>query len=166
MKHRPDDGLIERVVKGYSDTVLRIAYQHTACMQDAEDIAQEVFLSLVNKPIGDYDNEHLKAYIIRATINKCNSFHRSRRDTDIVYLDEIYRNDAEPVFTVGERSVLQEVRSLPPRYRDVIYLFYYEGYSVAEIADIMGTKTGTITSRLKRARDKLRPLLLEENYGS
>lgn len=165
MKRRPDDEFIEQLVERYSDTVLRIAYHHTQCMQDAEDIAQEVFLSLVNKKLYDFDDEHLKAYIIRATVNKCNSFHRAKQSDNIVYLDEIYRNENEPIFTVSERSVLHEVRSLPKRYRDVIYLHYYEGYSVAEIADILGTKTGTITSRLKRAREKLKPILQEENYG-
>ena len=160
-----DQDRIERIVGRYSDMVLRIAYQHTSCMQDSEDIAQEVFLSLVDKPIKDYDEEHLKAYIIRATINKCHSFYRRHKDADIVYLDEVYKNDAEPVFTMEERSVISQVHALPQRYRDVIYLYYYEGYSVADIADILGTKTGTVTSRLKRAREKLKPLLQEEYDG-
>ncbi len=165
MKRKHDDGFIERLVERYSDTVLRIAYHHTQCMQDAEDIAQEVFLSLVNKKLCDYDDERLKAYIIRATVNKCNSFHRAKQGEDIVYLDEIYKNENEPVFTAPERSILSEVCALPKRYRDVIYLHYYEGYSAAEIADMLGTKTGTITSRLKRAREKLKTILQEENDG-
>lgn len=164
MKEKHDD-FIERAVADYSDTVLRIAYHHTACIEDAEDIAQEVFLSLVNKGVCDYDSEHLKAYIIRATVNKCHSFHRAKQGEDVVYLDEIYKNENEPVFTAPERSILSEVRSLPKRYRDVIYLYYYEGYSVAEIADILGAKTGTVTSRLKRAREKLKPMLKEEYNG-
>lgn len=164
MKRKTNDEAIERLVANYSDTVLRIAYQHTECMQDAEDIAQEVFLSLVYRDLPD-DSEHLKAYIIRSTVNKCNSFHRMKKSENIVYLDEIYKNENEPVFTIPERSILSEVRSLPKRYRDVIYLFYYEGYSVSEIADILGTKTGTISSRLKRAREKLKPILQEEHYG-
>ena len=82
-----------------------------------------------------------------------------------MYLDEVYKNDAEPVFTMEERSVISQVHALPQRYRDVIYLYYYEGYSVADIADILGTKTGTVTSRLKRAREKLKPLLQEEYDG-
>lgn len=159
------DDFIERIVAEYSDTVLRIAYQHTLCMQDAEDIAQEVFLSLVNKQIRDYDGEHMKAYIIRATVNKCHSFHRAKQGEDVVYLDEIYKNENEPIFTVEERGILLEVQRLPKRYRDVIYLYYYEDYSVAEIADILRVKTGTVTSRLKRAREKLRPMLEEEYDG-
>ena len=160
-----NDDFIEQIVAAYSDTVIRIAYQYTVCMQDAEDIAQEVFLSLVNKQIRDYDDEHLKAYIIRATVNKCHSFHRAKLAEDIVYLDEVYKNENEPILTVEERGILIEVNSLPKRYRDVIYLYYYEDYTVAEIADILGVKTGTVTSRLKRAREKLRPILEEDHYG-
>ena len=165
MKHKLNDEFIERLVVDYSDMILRIAYQHTGNMHDAEDIAQEIFISLVDKKIDSFDSEHLKAYIIRATVNKCHSFHRAQKGAKVVYLDEVYKNGNEPVFTVAERSVLGEVRSLPPRYRNVIYLYYYEGCSVDEIADILKTKTGTITSRLKRAREKLKTILEEEHYG-
>ncbi len=164
MKRQYDDDFIERLVAEYSDMILRIAYHHTGNLQDAEDIAQEVFLSLVDRDLPD-DSDHLKAYIIRSTVNKCNSFRRAKKGEDIVYLDEIYKNENEPVFTFEERSVIHEVMRLPKRYRDVIYLHYYEGYSVAEIADILDTKTGTITSRLKRAREKLKPILQEEYDG-
>lgn len=161
----PTDEFIERMVAEYSDMILRIAYHHTSSMQDAEDITQEVFLSLISRDLSGFTPEHLKAYIIRSTVNKCHSFHRTQQAEKVVYLDELYPGTDEPTLTTGERSILHEVRSLPKRYRDVIYLHYYEGYSAAEIADILGAKTGTVTSRLKRAREKLKPMLQEENYG-
>ena len=109
MKRKTNDNFFEQLVADYSDTVLRIAYQHTECMQDAEDIAQEVFLSLADRSLPD-DSEHLKAYVIRSTVNKCNSFHRMKKGGNIVYLDEIYKNENEPVFTIPERSILSPSR--------------------------------------------------------
>ena len=162
METKINDDLIERLVADYSDMILRIAYHHTSSVQDAEDIAQDVFLSLVHRDLNSFTPEHLKAYIIRSTVNKCHSFHRMRKAQSIVYFDELYRSGDEPTVSAIETGILSEVRSLPKRYRDVIYLHYYEGYSAAEIAQILGTKTGTVTSRLKRAREKLKPLLQEE----
>ena len=162
---KPDNRDLIRIINTYSDTILRIAYQHTGNMHDAEDLAQEVFIGLMQKDFSEFDCEYEKAYIIRATINRCHSFFRKKKQTDIVYLDEIYRNENEPIFTIEERSVLKEISSLPPKYRDVIYLHYFDGYTAKEIAKIMGTTTGTITSQLKRAREKLKHLLKEENYG-
>ncbi len=153
---------INRLVSTYSDTILRIAYQHTGNISDSEDIAQEVFISLVKNNRSFTDKEHEKAYIIKATINKCHSFHRKKGKFDLVYLDEVYKNN-EPVFTICERSLLNEILTLDKKHRDVLYLHYYEGYSAKEIANILGTTTGTVTSRLKRAREKLK-VRLEDNY--
>lgn len=156
---------IKRIVETYSDMILRIAYQHTANMHDAEDIAQEVFLSIIKKDMKNFSSEREKAYIIRTTINKCNSFHRKKGNLNVVYLDEIYKNPEEPKFTIEERNILNEIRTLDKKYRDVLYLHYYEGYKAFEIAKILGSTTGTITSRLKRGREMLKLKLKEENYG-
>ncbi len=155
---------INRIVETYSDMILRIAYQHTANIHDAEDLAQEVFLSVIKKDMKNFTKEHEKAYIIKATINKCNSFHRKKGKLNVVYLDEIYKNPDEPVFTANERSILNEIRSLDSKYRDAIYLHYYEGYKANEIAKILHTTTGNVTSLLKRGREKLKKLLEEDYY--
>lgn len=67
---------IKQLIENYSDMILRIAYQHTGNMHDAEDIAQEVFLSIMKKDMKGFSKEHEKSYIIRTTINKCKSLHR------------------------------------------------------------------------------------------
>lgn len=156
---------IQRIVNTYSDTILRIAYQHTGNMHDAEDIAQEVFLSIIKKDMTNFDTEHEKAYIIRTAINKCNSFHRKKGKLNIVYLDEVYKNPDEPVFDLNERNILNELLSLDKKYRNALYLHYYEGYKAKDIAKILGTTTGNVTSLLKRGREKLKLKLEEENYG-
>ncbi len=153
---------ISSIVNTYSDTILRIAYQHTGNMADSQDIAQEVFISLVKNNLSFTDKEHEKAYIIKATINKCRSYHRKKGKVELVYLDEVYKNN-EPVFTISERSILNEIKSLDKKYKDVLYLHYYEGYKAKEIAQILGKTTGTVTSLLKRAREKLK-IRLEDNY--
>ncbi len=155
---------INRIVETYSDMILRIAYQHTANIHDAEDLAQEVFLSVIKKDMKNFTKEHEKAYIIKTTINKCNSFHRKKGKLNVVYLDEIYKNPDEPVFTANERSILNEIRSLDSKYRDALYLHYYEGYKANEIAQILHSTTGNVTSLLKRGREKLKKLLKEDYY--
>ncbi|MBQ7505257.1 MAG: RNA polymerase sigma factor [Ruminococcus sp.] len=154
-----DVNLINHIVNTYSDTILRISYQYTKSVYDAQDIAQDVFLAVMQKDISSLSEEKLKAYIIRATINKSNDFHRRRTRRKVVSLE-----DVEPVFTTEEQSVLDEVNRLPEKYRNVIYLHYYEGYKVNEIADILGVKPSTVSSQLNRARAKLKDILTEERY--
>ncbi len=155
---------IKRLIETYSDMILKIAYQHTGNMHDAEDITQEVFLSVIKKDMKSFSREHEKSYIIRTTINKCNSLHRKNKKLNVVYLDEIYKNPDEPVFSTNERSILKEIRSLDSKYRNALYLHYYEGYKASEIAKILHTTTGNVTSLLKRGREKLKKLLEEDRY--
>ena len=144
-----DVNLINHIVNTYSDTILRIAYQYTKNINDSEDIVQDTLFSVIKRGaenLSSLSEEKLKAYIIRVTINKCNDFHRkkSRRKE--------------------EESIFDEVNSLPEKYRNVIYLHYYEGYGVNEIAEILGAKPSTISSQLNRARAKLKDILTEESY--
>ena len=154
-----DVNLINHIVNTYSDTILRIAYQYTKNIYDAQDIAQDVFLAVMKRNLNALSEEKLKAYIIRATINKCKDFHRKRLRRKVVSLE-----DVEPVFSPEEQNVMDEVNRLPEKYRNVIYLNYYEGYRVNEIADILGTKPSTVSSQLSRARAKLKDILTEESY--
>ena len=154
-----DVDLINHIVKTYSDTILRIAYQYTKNVHDSQDIAQEVFLAVMRRDLSKFGEERLKAYIIRTAIYKCNDFQRKTSRRKIVPLDE-----AVKLFTPEERSIIDEVNKLPEKYRNVIYLHYYEGYGVNEIAQILGSKPSTISSQLNRARAKLKTLLTEESY--
>lgn len=146
----------------YGDTVLRAAFSHTGSMSDAEDITQEVFLTLHSKPVEFRDDEHMKAWLLRATINRCRNYHKSswikgRVDTD----------DSDPEmfscdFDSDEKDLLDTVMSLPEKYRTVIHLYYYEGYSIKEIAGILKKNENTVSSRLQRARMKMKIKLEEE----
>lgn len=144
----------------YADTVLRIAYQNVKNITDAEDICQEVFLKLIEIERSFESEEHLKAFIIRITVNKCKDYFRSgwfRRRVSSKEA-EIIENCKSSV-SETEDSVLESVMELPLNYRNVIYLYYYEGYSVNEIAEILHKKEGTIKTWLYRARKQLKMIL-------
>jgi len=146
----------ERLVKTYADTILRISYMYLKQTCDAEDICQNVFMKLLS---GDYtfDNpSHEKAWIIRTTINACKDHLRQNFWKRATVLDDAYDvpSPKEP-----ESELLDLVMELPDNYRISIYLHYYEGYPVYEIAAIMGKSANTISAYLARGRKKLKTVL-------
>lgn len=139
----------------YKDLVLRTAYCCVGDYSEAEDITQEVFLTLHNKQPEIRDDEHLKAWLLRCTVNRGKNYRKSWRQKGRVPLDEISMVSVSK--NVHEdrhlRSVLQ---SLPEKYAVVLYLYYYEGYKIGEIAELLGKRTSTVGSLLKRGREKLK----------
>ena len=147
---------IERIIRQYSDMIYRIAVHNCQSAADAEDIMQDVFVELLTKcPCLD-DPEHLKAWLIRVTVNKCRSLHRLAWRRTSVPLDE-----CAELAGPEESSVMEEIRQLPETMRNVIYLYYYEDCTIAEIAEILGKNRNTVSSALQRARRKLRDILEE-----
>jgi len=145
----------DTAVDSYSDMIVRIAFGYTKNRSDSEDIAQEVFLALYCHK-GILSAEHLKAWLIRVTINKSKNFvKRSRRRLIVPYEDYEYR------LTGTDCEVIQELDRLKAKDRDVLYLFYYEGYSAGEIAYILGKKENAVFASLSRARGRLKNLLKE-----
>ncbi len=147
------------IVEEYSDMLFRIAYQNMLHRYDAEDIVQDVLVKLLkNKELVFDDEQHLKNWLIRVTINQCKNLKKvMHRHTEVALEDDIYS------FTQEEESIFAELIKLPEESRNILYLYYYEGYSIKEIADIMQKSINTISSRLSRARIKLRKILEEEN---
>ena len=149
----------EQLVDEYSDMIYRIAYQNLRSSYDAEDIMQVVFLSLLKSNAGFSDSAYMKAWLIKVTVNKCIDFKKSARYRTTVTLDEqTARYDSE------ELGVMDEIFKLPEEDRNIIYLYYYEGYTIAEIAQILGKKQNTVNSKLQRARKKLQSLLKKGGY--
>lgn len=134
----------------YTDTVFRIAVHNTRSIADAEDITQEVFLRLLECRKVFRDSEHVKAWLIRVTINLCKNHIRDRSRETLVP-DAPQQSEAAQTHTV-----LDAVRALPEDQRNAVYLHYYEGYTAREIAAILGSTTNTVLSRLRRAREALR----------
>lgn len=146
---------LEEIVRRYADMIYRIAYQNTKSKADADDIFQEVCLTLLTKDAPLDDEAHLKHFLIRVTLNKCKNLHRSAWYSRTEPLDDNILCDS------GERRLLDELRRLPPNYRNALYLHYYEGYTTAEIAEMMGAKQNTVLSWLARGRKRLKHFLTE-----
>ncbi len=143
----------------YGDTILRVAYSYLHNMSDAEDILQDTLIQVMRtKPIFE-SPAHEKAWLIRVASNlsKNKINYNKLRDTDELN-DELVSENREDLSFVWEA-----VKQLPEKFREVIHLFYQEGYSTKDIANILNRNESTVRSDLKRGRDQLR-LVLKEAY--
>ncbi len=148
---------LEKYIGLYHGTVYRLALSYTKNSADAEDITQEAFLRLY-KYSGEFAaDENCKAWLIRVTVNLSKNLLKSCWFTRRAELDENI-----PCKSEEDRGVFDCVMSLPPKYRVVIHLYYYEGYSVREIADMLGASQSSITTRLARGRQKIKDMFQKE----
>ena len=129
-------------IERYSDTVRRICLVHLKNYADTEDIFQTVFLKYVLSPISFESEEHARAWFIRVTVNACKDLLKSFFRSRTVSIDELVE-EASPT-SPDNRHVLQAVLSLPLKYRQVVYLHYYEGYTAPEIGKIIKKNTNTV----------------------
>lgn len=144
----------------YQDTVYRVALHALGSPQDADDAVQEVFLRLYTAQKAFESEEHLRRWLLRVTVNWCRDVLRSPWRRRTAPLDG--QISAEPEFQAPEQEALyRAVLSLPERYRLVLGLFYYEELSVKEIAGLLGLEVSAVTTRLSRARKKLKEILGE-----
>lgn len=146
-----------RAIELYADTVRRLCIVHLKNHADAEDIFQTVFLKYVLSSVAFENDAHEKAWFIRVTVNACKdllkSFWRSRTVSIEDLLDQPASIDDE------SREVLDAVLSLPTKYRQVVYLHYYEGYTAPQIAGILGKNLNTIYTLLTRSKKLLKDRL-------
>ena len=149
----------EEILDRYGPLVYRMAIQGTGSVADGEDVAQEVFVSLIQSAPSFTDDTHLRAWLIRATANRCKSWGRSPWRKRTVPL-ELNQDTAPP--PPEHPDVLEAVAALPAKYRWPVYLHYIEGYTAAEIGQLLGCPRNTVLSRLSRAREKLKAALKEE----
>lgn len=151
------DGFIKGIVEKYSDTLIRVCFSYMKNMNDAEDLAQEVFIKFMEKKPSFEDCQHEKAWLIRVAINMSKNRLKTAWFRKTVPLHELTYD-----FTPKESTVMNAVLELPSKYKGVILLYYFEGYSIAEIAGILGEKESTIGSQLSRARKLLKSSLGED----
>lgn len=144
-------------VERYADTVKRLCMVHLKNTADTEDIFQTVFLKYALSSAEFESREHEKAWFIRVTINACKDLLKSFFRSRTVSLDELAELPAE--MSNDNREVLEAVLSLPDKYKEVVYLHYYEDYTAPEIGKILGKNVNTVYILLNRARQMLREKL-------
>ncbi len=142
---------LETAIDKYSTTLVKLIFTYVKSLHEAEDIAQEVYLAYFQKSPSFESQDHEKAWLIRIAINKSKNYLKSGFfkslnpiPDDLSYLPK------------EEGELIDAVLSLDLKYRTPIHLYYYEGYSINEIADILKEKPSTISTRLSRGRKILK----------
>lgn len=144
-------------IEKYADMIRKICFVHLKNYHDTEDVFQEVFLKYILHDVKFTSDAHEKAWLIRVAINACKDNLKSYFRKNVFSIETLM---TEPSYIEEEdKNILESVLKLPPKYRNVIYLFYYEGYSALEIAAVLNKKTNTIYTWLSRAKSQLRSIL-------
>ena len=140
-----------QALEKYGDSLMRVAFTYTNNMDDAQDMVQEAFLRYIRKAPAFESQEHEKAWLIRVVVNICKNYVNSAYKKGYTPLDETL-----PANDTYSSGLWEVVNTLPEKYRIVIHLFYYEGYSQKEIARITGRTESAVSTRLQRGRELLR----------
>lgn len=157
MQHSDRNDDVSIVVEKYADMVRRICFLYLHNRADVEDVFQEVFLQYLLNADQFTDEQHQKAWLCRVTFNKCKNLCRSFWRKKVVSIEEM----EIPYESSEQGEVIKEVLKLPSNYKEVIYLYYFEGWSVPEIAEMKGKNLNTIYSRLRYAKEHLKKKLEE-----
>ena len=107
----------------------------------------------------------MKAWLLRAAINKCKNYKKSFRVSRTDNIDDVSENQLKCNFTLRDSEIRENISKLPQKYSSVIFLYYFEGYSIREIAEMLGKNENTVNSRLQRGRKKLKIELEREGYN-
>ena len=151
----------EKIVEENINFVYRAAVCYCKSTRDAEDIVQNTFLKLLQSGQEFQDKEHTRKWLVRVAVNECKNMWKSYWNRNVIPLETL-EYEKEAVHTEEQRELLQAVMGLAPKYRIVIHLYYYEGYHVKEIADMLHLSESNVQIRLMRARKKLKEYFKEE----
>lgn len=146
-----------RAIDRHGDTVRRLCLVHLKNAADTEDIFQTVFLKYALSSVRFESAEHEKAWFIRVTRNACRDLLKSFFRSRTVPLEQLYDLPADAPEDASE--VIEAVLALPPKYRDAVYLHYYEGYTAPELASLLHKNVNTVYTLLSRAKTLLRERL-------
>ncbi|MBR4639277.1 MAG: sigma-70 family RNA polymerase sigma factor [Butyrivibrio sp.] len=150
---------VQELVEMYKDNIYAAAFNICKSAADAEDVVQDTFLQYYMTKKEFDDEKHIRYWILRVAINKAKNIQSSfRRKNEMSLEDYVETLTFE---TPESRELFEEVMKLPEKYRVVIHLFYYEDYSVKEIAKILKLTEGSVKVRLSRGRARLKDSLKE-----
>ena len=157
-----DEDSLNRLISEYGNQILRLCYLYLQDYYAAEDVTQETFLRVYEKYDSLKDRSSEKNWIIKIAINLCKNYLKKHHH-HIEPLDnhaELNVPDISEIYT-RNHAICDQIKKLSGKYREVIILYYYEQISTKEIAQMLNQKETTVLQRLKRAREKLEPLLKE-----
>lgn len=147
----------DQLYRLYATDVLRVSYYYLGNRELAEDVTQDVFVKLItNKPLLEEGRE--KSWLLKVALNRCRDLWRSAWIKKVVLGHPGFESFPAPdeISRVSDQySLAEAVNRLKPEFKEVVLLFYYQGCSVSEIAEMLNIAEGTVSSRLSRAREKL-----------
>lgn len=155
---------IKEIHKKHSDMLYRVAFSYVGNKSDAEDALQEVFIRFIKKKPVFENEEHERAWLIRVLVNICKDMLKSPWNNRTIGMDSISERDRQAlVLPYGiQDETIGIVMALDERYRLPLYLFYYEGYAIREIAEILEIPESTVKTHLRRGREEVKKQLSED----
>ena len=160
-----DERQFEELYAKYANDVLRVSYFYLGDRQQAEDVTQDVFVRLLTSS-PDLEAGRDKAWLLKVALNRCRDIWRAAWVKRVVLGSPAMELTPAPdrmEERLERQELLSAIHKLPADFRDVILLHYYQGYGIAEMAQILKVPEGTVSSRLSRGRKKLEELLKESD---
>ncbi len=159
-----DEEEFDRVYDTYGKMVYRIAFLRLKSAEDAEDTVQDVFVKYMTRNVGFDSEEHRKAWFIRAAVDLCKDLKKGFWHTRVLKISDLSVLDIAVESDLESECLLDIIR-LPAKQNTVLYLYYYEGYSIKQIAEMLGQKERSVSSTLSRARRSLRNRMEQQDGG-
>lgn len=168
------ENTLSTAIEKYADMVRRICFLNLSNKTDVDDVFQEVFLQYCRNIKGFENEQHEKAWICKVTFNKCKDIHKSFWVKNVAKLEEddlnlvYWQNNSsssenpEALFDNEESELLKAVMSLPDEYKKVVYMHYYEGWTIPQVAKSIGKNLNTVYTILRRAKAKIKITIEEE----
>lgn len=156
---RPVRADVERAYDTYADLLYRVALSQLSCEADAMDAVQDVFIRYMTKAPVFFSDEHEKAWLLRVTVNRCHDLHRQKakqNDLDLSDLENVAAEDGN-----AYRELIETLKELPENLRSVVVLHALEGYTLQEVANLLGISLSAAKMRWSRGRDALKSTIEE-----
>lgn len=144
----------------YAKSVYGVCLLYLKNKDDAEEAVTESFIRLMENKTDFENDNHAKAYLMKISVNICKNILKSAWKRNVIHDEDVLMY----MTTEEEKGLMEEVLELPPRYRMIIYMHYYEGYKAQEIANILNISLSAVLSRLSRGRKKLKDILTEGGF--
>ena len=152
-----DAEYFEAVYEEYADDLYRLCLVYLKKREDAEEAVTDAFIRLMERKPAFENKSHEKAWLMKTAVNICKNMHKSAWFRNVIPNDEVLSYMTTP----EEISIMEDVLSLPTKYRVIIYMHYYQGYKAAEIALMLNMNESTVLSRLSRGRRQLRDIITQ-----